>query len=192
MNDPGKQVTDASSGRQTGGPREFLAAAYDACADGLYRYALMLLTDPAAAEDAVHQAFAKLVRMDRGVLEIESCRHYLRTAVRNECWRTIERRRRRPREIDAASAMHLLEANSPSPVDEDERARLEAALRALPAEQREVIHMKVYEGKTFQQIADLLDLSINTVASRHRYAMDKLRQSLACEHGEQGGPHDTK
>ncbi len=38
--------------------------------------------------------------------------------------------------------------------------------------------MKVYEGQTFQQIADLIGLSINTVASRHRYAMDKLRQLL--------------
>lgn len=192
MSDPGEQVGDASSGQRTDGPREFLAAAYDACADGLYRYALMLLTDPAAAEDAVHQAFVKLVRMDRGVLEIESCTHYLRTAVRNECWRIIEKRRRRPREIDAASAVHLLEADGPNTVDEDERARLEVALLALPSEQREVIHMKVYEGKTLQQIADLLDLSINTVASRYRYAMDKLRQSLACERDEQGGPHEAE
>ncbi len=192
MNDPGEQVSDASSGRRTGGPREFLAAAYDACADGLYRYALMLLTDHAAAEDAVHQAFAKLVRMDRGVLEIDSCAHYLRTAVRNECWRIIEKRCRRPREIDAASAAHLLEADSSSTVDEDERARLEAALLALPPEQREVIHMRVYEGRTFQQIADLLDLSINTVASRYRYATDKLRQSLACERDEEEGSHEPE
>ena len=54
------------SGR-TSGPREFVAAAYDRFADGLYRYAVMILADRADAEDAVQQAFAKVVRMgERG------------------------------------------------------------------------------------------------------------------------------
>ena len=38
--------------------------------------------------------------------------------------------------------------------------------------------MKVYEQMTFQQIADELGISINTTASRYRYAMDKLRRLL--------------
>ena len=48
----------------------------------------------------------------------------------------------------------------------------------LPAEQREVVHLKVFEGMTFQEIADLCGESINTVASRYRYAIEKLRDQL--------------
>jgi len=34
-----------------------------------------------------------------------------------------------------------------------------------------VVHLKVYEGMTFQEIASLVDEPLNTVASRHRYAI---------------------
>jgi RNA polymerase sigma-70 factor (ECF subfamily) len=171
-----------------GGPREFLAALYDAHAAGLYRYALVVLADHAAAEDAVQHAFAKLAGMGGRVHEIESCADYLRTAVRNECWRIIEKRRRRPEELETSSVTPLIEAADPNAIDEDERLRVEGALRALPAEQREVVYLKIYEGKTFQQIADWVGVSINTIASRYRYAIEKLREHLAIERRIEGKP----
>jgi RNA polymerase sigma-70 factor (ECF subfamily) len=70
--------------------------------------------------------------------------------------------------------------------------KIEAALRELPPEQREVIHMKVYEGNTFQQVADLLGVSINTVASRYRYAMDKLHHLLTCPGNSEGYSHERR
>jgi DNA-directed RNA polymerase specialized sigma24 family protein len=41
-----------------------------------------------------------------------------------------------------------------------------------------VVHLHVFEGWTFQQVADASDTSINTVAARYRYALGKLRQML--------------
>jgi RNA polymerase sigma-70 factor (ECF subfamily) len=52
---------------------------------------------------------------------------------------------------------------------------IERALCQLPPERREVVHLKIFEGMTFQDIADLCDESINTVASRYRYAIEKMR-----------------
>ena len=43
-----------------------------------------------------------------------------------------------------------------------EQAALEQALRALPPEQREVVHLHVYEGMTFQEVANATGESINT------------------------------
>ena len=169
--------------RRLGSPRELVAAAYEGCADGLYRYALMILTDPATAEDAVHQAFAKLVGMGGRVRDIDSCDDYLRTAVRNECWRIIENRRRRPTHAEVSPETPLLEPVDRTSIDEDERIRIEDALRALPAEQREVVYLKIHEGKTFQEIADCVGASINTVASRYRHAIEKLRERLAGQYG---------
>ena len=149
---------------------------YDALAPRLYRYALMLLVDPAGAEDAVQQAFVKYATGRQGRFPVDNSEGYLRIAVRNECWRLLKRRGHR-KEIALESA-RLLEAVEAPLADEDERRGVEQALRSLPPEQREVVHLKVYEGMTFQRIADLLGIPQNTAASRYRYAIDKLRQIL--------------
>lgn len=41
-----------------------------------------------------------------------------------------------------------------------------------------MVHLKLWEGLTFEQIAASLDLPPNTAASRYRYALDKLRDHL--------------
>jgi RNA polymerase sigma-70 factor, ECF subfamily len=60
----------------------------------------------------------------------------------------------------------------------DEQIALEQAIAHLPPEQREAVHLHAFEGLTFQEIADLTRESMNTVASRYRYALDKLRAHL--------------
>jgi RNA polymerase sigma-70 factor (ECF subfamily) len=159
------------------GPRQQLAAAYDRHGAALYRHALMILMDPGTAEDAVQQAFAKLAAMGQRMAQLASEEHYLRIAVRNECYRLLDARRRRPT-VDMETVA-ILEPVETAMVAEEQRQAIESGLRALPAEQREVVHLKVYESMTFQQIANVLGLSLNTAASRYRYAMDKLRSLLA-------------
>jgi RNA polymerase sigma-70 factor, ECF subfamily len=61
----------------------------------------------------------------------------------------------------------------------DEARGLESALRRLPGEQREVLTMKIWGDMTFREIADALDISINTAASRYRYGLGALRGGLA-------------
>ncbi len=50
-------------------------------------------------------------------------------------------------------------------------AALSGALAELPADQRTAVHLKLWEGLTFEQIADALDLPLNTAASRYRYGL---------------------
>ena len=85
-----------------------------------------------------------------------------------------QRRRNRIDGVDGA----ILEAVAGHEDRPDDRLALEQALRELPPDQREVIHLKVFEGMTFQEIADMTNESINTIASRYRYAIDKLRVQL--------------
>ena len=144
---------------------------YDECGAGLYRYALMLLADAMAAEDAIQQVFAALLR-HKGSIDNET--HYLRRAVRNECYSMLRSRVRRREEPDRP----LLEPVAPEGVNQAERLALEDAIRGLPPEQREVIHLHVFEGWTFQEVATACDESINTVASRYRYALARLRDAL--------------
>ena len=117
--------------------------------------------------------FAGLIR--KHDVAIASEERYLRRAVRNECYSTLRRRRR---DSPADQEPPLLEPIATGGVEPEERLALERAIRGLPPDQREVLHLKVYEGFTFQEIADQMDESIDTIASRYRYAIEKLRAQL--------------
>ena len=153
-------------------PADWIAGLYDRFAGALYRYATMILADPAGAADAVQQVFLALAA-NRGV-RIRCDERYLRRAVRNECYSAL-RRRRRELTADVGPLLESMSADDDRP---DERIAIDAALRTLPADQREVLHLKVFEGMTFQEIAEHAGESINTVASRYRYALEKLRAQL--------------
>lgn len=46
----------------------------------------------------------------------------------------------------------------------------------LPAEQREIVHMRLYHDMSFKEIADMLNISINTALGRMRYAILNMRK----------------
>jgi RNA polymerase sigma-70 factor (ECF subfamily) len=56
--------------------------------------------------------------------------------------------------------------------------RMREALAELPVEQREVVYLRYEADLTFQQIADLTGVSINTALGRMRYALNSLRKRM--------------
>ncbi len=155
--------------------------AYDKHAGKLYKYALMILADHEAAEDAVQRVFVKMMKMGNSILQIESYDGYLRRAVRNECYEIIKKHIRFRGLVDELSSMPIIEDLGKKESNEDERKVLEGAIKKLSPKEREVLHMKVYENKTLAEIGNIIDVSVNTVASRYRYALSKLRQMLGCK-----------
>jgi RNA polymerase sigma-70 factor (ECF subfamily) len=64
-------------------------------------------------------------------------------------------------------------------LEEDERAQqVEEAMKKLPDYYREVLTLKIWGEMTFEQIAETLDIPMNTAASRYRYALQQLRRIL--------------
>ena len=64
----------------------------------------------------------------------------------------------------------------------DRQKRLEKAIKILPDKQQEVIILKIWGEQTFDGIAEILNLSANTVASRYRYGLQALHKSLNTKH----------
>jgi RNA polymerase sigma-70 factor, ECF subfamily len=149
-----------------------LAELYDAYGPRLYRYAVLVLADRAAAEDAVQEIFVKVALMLDGDTTVPITFAYLAASVRNTCYSMLRRTR-----VRAGATEPLIEPVAPGSTEE-ERMVIDDALRTLPAEQREVVYLKVFEGLTFQEIADRCGVSINTAASRYRYATQALRRVL--------------
>jgi RNA polymerase sigma-70 factor (ECF subfamily) len=75
-------------------------------------------------------------------------------------------------------------APAAEPDSEAFRQALANAMGDLPAEQRAAVHLKLWEGLTFEQMAEVLEIPANTAASRYRYGIDKLRGLLRPIYGE--------
>jgi RNA polymerase sigma-70 factor (ECF subfamily) len=132
----------------------------------------------ADAEDIVQEAF---IRFWRSRARVSDPAAYLYACVKRCAldWRRGQQRRSRR---EQASARGEIEPWFVGPLEQQERrTAIEAALVALPEEQREVLVMKVWGGLSFPQIAVALGISPNTAASRYRYALAKLRDQLAGE-----------
>lgn len=137
----------------------------------LLLFASAITGERASAQDAVHQVFLKL--MANGDLRRAADKKaYLfacvRNAVLNEC---KVQNRNTPLDPD------LPWFRSPNR-DYVEELDLRRALRGLPSDQREVIVLHIWGEFTFSQIADLTRTRSNTVASRYRYALAKLRDAM--------------
>jgi RNA polymerase sigma-70 factor (ECF subfamily) len=160
------------------GREEALAAAYEQFAARLLAAAWGMLGSREEAEDAVQEVFLNLVRSRSSLADVESLQGYLFTAIRHAAVRRWQRRRRERASADLVAAGNVAASD---PRRAEPSGRLERALRALPAEQREVVALKIDGGLTFAETAAVLGISINTVASRYRYALEKLRQRLGEE-----------
>ena len=137
----------------------------------------------ADAEDVVQEAFVRYWRHQRALpgepmgLLVTSVRRAAFDLARRDGRRSA----REERAWDAEDNVAVFSA----PLESDERrAAIEDAMQRIPAEQREVLVLKIWGELTFEQIATELGLSPNTVASRYRYALNALRQQLTVDcHG---------
>ena len=152
---------------------------YDRFGSDLHAYALVLVRDPARAQDIVQECFVRLSRNLDRLSEVEDLAGYVFRTLRNEAYSQNSRWARWWRDQRRAGEFRLLERKSRDSREEIlGQNELNRALGELPTDQREVVFLKVWERMTFPAIGELLGISSNTAASRYRYALLKLRRKL--------------
>lgn len=136
----------------------------------LAAYACSCGLDFASAEDVVQQVFLKVLRAQPSKPEVPLA--YLYRATRNACL-NLHRDRLRETELPEGETW-LLHSNE----NREQILTLQRALRDLPEEQRETVFLRIWSGMTLLEIANATETPLNTVASRYRYALEKLRHCL--------------
>ena len=159
-----------------------LTEVYRTYKDDLLSTAYHLLGDRGRAEDVLQDVFVTLARRAGSVRITSHLRGYLVTSCLNRARDLLRRKPLEPVPVESLDDRRSAVAG-PDAIAEanDEAARVAAALGRLPREQREVVVLKTYGQLTFKEIAESLDLSINTAMSRHRYALEALRKDLVPE-----------
>lgn len=153
---------------------ESLRACYVGSRQQLYTYAVSITGNREAAEDAIQGVFQQLLR--RGELPAD-LRPYVFRSVRNAAYDAWRRTKVRSDSIFAAA----MDPPAPAPPAAFRREELEPLLQQLSSDERETIVLKIYNGFAFQQIADLRQVPLPTVASWYRRGLDKLKTILTTE-----------
>jgi|SRR5882757_9755422 len=134
--------------------------------------------DHASAEDVVQQLFLKL--LGKKIFVPQTPLAYLYRATRNA---SLNLRRNRRRETNLTETESwFVHPNG----NRDECLHLQQALQELPEEQREIVFLKVWSGMTLLEISKVTETPLNTVASRYRYALGKLRERLVSHFRKEG------
>jgi RNA polymerase sigma-70 factor (ECF subfamily) len=152
---------------------------YDEHAPSLFAFLLNFTRDENDTRDLLQEIFVKIAREPDLLEGVQNERAFLIRLAHNQAIDFIRRRdtRDRSKENFAAEKISLF-APAAQPDVKFFREELARALGELPEDQRAVVHLKLWEELTFEQIAEALEISPNTAASRYRYGLDKLRDRL--------------
>lgn len=169
---------------------------------GVYNFLLRSVGQKARAEELLQEVFLRVVRAKARYTPSAKFTTWLYSIARNLCVDESRRAKfRKHQSLDAprkgsdgdqGSAMISSIPSKDVPTDEAAEAptirkRLSEAVSKLPVEQREVFLLRQVSGLSFREIAETVDIPENTVKSRMRYALEKLRSELGDLRGAEGG-----
>jgi RNA polymerase sigma-70 factor (ECF subfamily) len=161
----------------------------------LFNFVLRFVGAREQAEDVVQEVFLRVIKAAASYQAQAKFTTWLYTIARNLCTDQSRRaKHRKTRSLDQSmsgeaegQSLHDVVASSAagadrSLMDAQFRERLMGALGSLADEQREVFLLREVAGLPFKDIADVVGAPENTVKSRMRYALEKLREQLADFH----------
>lgn len=154
---------------------------------GVYGFALRMLGDSMLAEEVAQESFLRILQSASRYRAKAIFRHYLYRIARNLCVDLLRKRPREPRppDLDAGSpgTPEGIPDGDPGPENNVGSAQLRSAIHravsTLPPDQREAFLLKEVKGMKIQDVAVITGANLNTVKSRLRYALTRLREHLA-------------
>ncbi|MEO9475336.1 MAG: sigma-70 family RNA polymerase sigma factor [Cyclobacteriaceae bacterium] len=145
--------------------------------DKMYRFALSILKEADTAQDVVQECLAKIWNKRTKLVEVQSPEAWAMRITRNQCYDWVKTNRftvltdqDKERPADDQSDYELLFS--------DHMKWLEKAIESLPVKQQEVYHLREIEELPYQDIADVLSISMSEVKVYLHRARTKIRSSI--------------
>jgi RNA polymerase sigma-70 factor (ECF subfamily) len=146
--------------------------------DRVFRLAYSILKDRAAAEDAAQETFVRVWKALPGFDGRAQLGTWIYAITRNTC--LMELRRRRPTvsfdDPDSAEAQHAAAAIATGPAEDPERENLLRLVDALPHNQQEAVRLFYLEDRSYEAVAEQLDMPLGTVKNLLHRARKRLME----------------
>jgi RNA polymerase sigma-70 factor (ECF subfamily) len=164
------------------GSSEALERIYDKYETYLITVATALLNNTHSAEDVLQDFFISFVKSADKIKLNGNLKAYLATCIANLARNKIKRMQLEPIALDDNDSIESADLEPDLlAIQEEETTILNQAISQLPYEQREIIILHLQGNMRFTQIAKLRSTSVNTIRSRYRYGLEKLRSLLNSE-----------
>ncbi|HZH43053.1 MAG TPA: RNA polymerase sigma factor [Lysobacter sp.] len=148
----------------------------------LYRFLLRQTRNPALADEFFQDVWQRVIAARAGWKPEAAFRTWLYRIAHNRLadhWRAQQYRPAAPEDADERAAAVPDPSDPERELSEfEQRRQLQLAVEALPEEQREVVLLRLEHELSLEEIGEITGVGRETVKSRLRYAMDKLRQRL--------------
>ena len=164
----------------TKGNREAFTAIYSTYAETLYEYGMRILKDEDQVGDCIHDLFIKLWINHKTIGKTDNIRFYLIAALRNTIISHRTKESRLPKEEFHNPDDFILDFHAESAHVKEEESlaqsqKISKALNQLTGRQKEIIYLKYFEEMSYDQIADLMNISVKGAYKLSARALEALK-----------------
>ncbi|MEO6104174.1 MAG: RNA polymerase sigma factor [Pseudoxanthomonas sp.] len=182
MNDSPEPADEALMLAYAAGDAKAFEQLYSRHRTRLYRYLLRQVRDPSLADEFFQDIWQRVITARAGWKPEAAFTTWLFRIAHNRLtdhWRALKHRPPAPADGDERAA-RIPDPDTPERnlSEFEQRRRLQLALAELPEDQREVLQLRLEQELSLEEIAEITGVGRETVKSRLRYAMDKLRTRL--------------
>ncbi len=147
--------------------------------DKLYRLAFRLLQNVQEAEDVVQDSMIRIWNKRKEWDQWQSIEAYCMIAVRNSCLDRLRKQRLRPVGEESAWNIGSKEKDPEEKMmDKETMIQIRRCMSALPQNQQLVVHLREVEGLSYNEIAEILDMSMDQVKVNLFRGRNAIRQSI--------------
>ncbi len=148
----------------------------------MYRYAVSILNDRETAHDVVQECLMKIWKNRKKLPEVKNIESWTMRITRNQCYDWVKVNRY-ILETDRDINRDDLARTDSSGADEqllinDQKMFFDKVVNALPRKHREIFHLREVEGLTYQDIAEILSLSLSEVKVTLHRTRQRIRSTM--------------
>lgn len=143
----------------------------------MVKVALFYVHDLPVAEDITQEIFAKLWEKQTELHKIDNLKGYLQYAIKNRSLNYLEHLQ----VIDKYQQDYINQMREEEQEPDDYLGLVQRLVDQLPPKRKQVLELSIVESKSYQEIAEQLDISLNTVKDHIKKAYAFLREEARKE-----------